>query len=374
MKHGLSYYHRLNRRTALMGMGGAVVASAMPQASFAATQKLNYMCWEGYDSPGVVDAFKAAHDVDFSVDRIVDSPGGFAKLAAGGFRDVDLVSTDLPWVQRMGPAGFCRYLDATEFKEEYAGLYPEFQAPFEPLLHDGKITGMPTRWGWLGPSVNTDFDKVENWRSYAPIFDAKYKDKICLLDWGEWPILPMVLHAGINPWEELDQAALEEVRLAIRAALANTRAIVADLAIAQRGLLDGSLYGLIGGGTYTTLSLRVRGHKNIAAPIVEPHNGMKQSVIWMEATGLVENGRNPEVAKDFIKYLLKPDVALKLAITDATSNLVPTKAAADLMTAEQRTALLVDEIPTAKERSNFLKIVPNVDDFLKIWGEELAAR
>ncbi|MFV0474925.1 MAG: PotD/PotF family extracellular solute-binding protein [Pikeienuella sp.] len=320
------------------------------------------------------DPFQAVHDVSFAVALITDSPGGFAKLATGGYRDVDIVSSDLPWVQRMGPAGFCRYLDEADFAEEYAGFYPEFQTPFEPLLHDGQITGMPTRWGWVGPSVNTDFDKVENWRSYAPVFDASYKDKICLLDWGEWPILPLMLHAGINPWEELDDAALDEARKVIRAALANTRAIVGDLSIAQRGLLDGSLYGLIGGGTYSALALRARGHLNIAAPIPEPQNGMKQGVIWMEATGLVDNGDNPELAKTFIKHLLKPEIALNLAVTESTSNLVPTRAVESLMTEEQRTALLVDQIPTAWERSNFLRLVPNVDDLLAIWGDELAAR
>lgn len=374
MKHSLSYYHRINRRTVLKGLGVAAAGAALPSQSLAATEHLNYMCWEGYDAPSVLDPFKNEHDVTFSIDRITDSPGGFAKLAAGGYRDFDLVSSDLPWVRLMGPAGFCRYLDPADFAEQYAGFYPQFQAPFEPLMDDGKITGLPTRWGWVGPSINLDHDSVENWRTYAPVFDSKYKDKICLLDWGEWPIMPLVLYAGIDPWQELDQAALDEVRKVIKAALANSRAIIGDLAIAQRGLLDGSLFGLIGGGTYTTLNLRAQGHLNIVAPVPEPHNGMKQGVIWMEATGLIENGRNPKLAVEFLRHLVKPEVALNLAFTEATSNLVPTRAAEELMTPEQKEAMLLDYAPTAQERSNFLSIVPNVDDLLAIWGEELAAR
>ncbi len=107
----------------------------------------------------------------------------------------------------MGPAGFCRYLDDAEFAEQYAEFYPQFAAPFAPLQHDGKATGLPTRWGWVGPTVNTKFDKLETWSSYAPVFDSAYKDKICLLDWGDWPIMPLALYAGVNPYEELDDKA-----------------------------------------------------------------------------------------------------------------------------------------------------------------------
>lgn len=374
MRHSLSAYHHMKRRTFLKGLGAAALSAGAPLPAFAAKEQLSYMCWEGYDSSAILEPFSSKHDVSFSVDIITDSPGGFAKLAAGAYRDIDIVSSDLPWVQRMGPAGFAQYLDPAEFAEQYAGFYPEFQAPFDPLMFEGKITGLPSRWGWVGPSVNLEHDKVENWRSLDPVFDPKYRDKICLLDWGEWPILPLVLHAGIDPWQELDEATLAEVRKVIAAALKNTRAIVGDMAIAQKGLLDGSLYGLLGGGTYTTLNLRVRGHLNVVSVIPEERNGLKQGIIWMEATGLVDNGRNPAVAKDFLKYLVAPETARKLAITDATSNLVPTRAAEDLFTPEERVALQLDYVPTARAGSHFLRPVPNVDDFLAIWSEELSAR
>ncbi|MFV0472969.1 MAG: twin-arginine translocation signal domain-containing protein, partial [Pikeienuella sp.] len=93
MKHGLSHYHRINRRTALKGLGAAAATAALPRAALAA-ETLRYMCWEGYDSAAVADPFKAEHDVTFAGDLIPDSPGGFAKLATGGYRDVDIVSSD----------------------------------------------------------------------------------------------------------------------------------------------------------------------------------------------------------------------------------------------------------------------------------------
>ncbi|GEO86119.1 MULTISPECIES: ABC transporter substrate-binding protein [Alphaproteobacteria] len=369
----------MKRRSVLKGMGGMGLAAAgagflgMPRRASAA-ESLNYMCWEGYNAPSILEPFQKAKDTTISIDLITDSAGGFAKLAAGASRDFDLVSSDSPWIQRMGPAGFCRFLDDKDFAEQYGEFYPQFRAPFAPLQFEGKATGLPTRWGWVGPTVNTKFDKLESWSSYAPVFDSAYKDKICLLDWGDWPIMPLALYAGVNPYEELDEAALGEVRKVLRAAFKNTRAIVADLAVAQKGLLDGSFRALIGGGTYCTSSLRLKGHDYIQSIVPEPKNGLKQGIIWMEATGLVDNGKNSEIAADFLKYIVSPEVAKQLAITEATCNLVPNQKAEALFSEEEKKALQMDYMWTAWDNSQFHTVAPNIDDMLAIWQEELAAR
>jgi len=369
----------LDRRSVLKGMGGMGLAAAgasflgLPRDAQAA-ESLNYMCWEGYNAPSILEPFQAANDATISIDLITDSAGGFAKLAAGASRDFDLVSSDSPWIQRMGPAGFCRFIDDADFAEQYADFYPQFRAPFEPLQFEGKATGLPTRWGWVGPTVNTKFDTLEAWSSYAPVFDSAYKDKICLLDWGDWPIMPLALYAGVNPYEELDEAALGEVRKVLRAAFKNTRAIVGDLAIAQKGLLDGSFRALIGGGTYCTSSLRLKGHDYIQSIVPEPKDGLKQGIIWMEATGLVDNGKNSAIAADFLKYIVSPEVAKQLAITEATCNLVPNSKAEALFSEEEKKALQMDYMWTAWENSQFHTVAPNIDDMLAIWQEELTAR
>ncbi len=264
----LSSLRSPTRRTLLQGIGGgAAFAAAGVMPGFLreaqAAQSLNYMCWEGYNSPAILDPFQKANDVAVSVDLITDSAGGFAKLTAGAFRDFDLVSSDCPWVARMGPAGIARFINDADFADQYGEFYPQFRAPFAPLQFEGKSVGLPTRWGWVGPTVNTKFDKLETWKSYAPVFDPAFKDKICLLDWGDWPIMPLALYAGVDPYQKLDQHELDEVRKVLRAAFKNTRAIVADLATAQKGLIDGSFRCLIGGGTYCTSSLRNTGHDYI---------------------------------------------------------------------------------------------------------------
>lgn len=364
------------RRTVLKGTAAAaatgLLGSAMPRRASAATS-MRYMCWEGYDKPSIIQPFEQAHDAEIAIDLITDSAGGFAKLAAGGYRDFDVVSSDSPWIARMGPADICEFIDDAEFADAYESFYPQFQAPFAPLQWEGKTTGLPTRWGWVGPTVNTKFDKLETWSSYAPCFDPAYRDKICVLDWGDWPIMPMALYAGINPYKELDEAELAEIRKVLRALFKNTRALVGDLSVAQKGLLDGSFRALIGGGTYCTSALRKDGHDYIQSIVPEPKDGLKQGIIWMEATGMLKGSDNPELAKDLVRHMVSPEVAVDLAWTEATCNLVPNSKAEDLFTAEQKNVLQMDYMWEAWDKSQFHDIAPNVDEMLAIFQEELAA-
>ena len=366
----------MSRRTALKAMAGAAGVAMLGlnsrQASAAAAQ-MTYMCWEGYNDSRIIDPFKAANDVEISFDLIVDSPGGFAKLQAGASREVDLVSSDLPWITRLGPAGLSMELNPDDYADVYATFYDQFKPPFAPLMHEGKTTGVATRWGWVGPCINTDITKPEAWKTYDPVFDPANKDKICVMDWGDWPILPMALHAGIDPYQELDQAALDEVRKVLRAMFKNTRTLVGDLTQAQKGLLDGSLLGCIGAGSYLTSAMRKQGHKNIIAVVPDPKDGLKQGIIWVEATAILKETDQPELAQKLLKHVVSKESGHILSLLDSTCNVVTNKAVEALYTPEEKNILQTDYMWHAWENSQMHRIAPNIDDMLAIWQEELAA-
>ena len=365
----------VTRRRMMQGMAAAAGTAAlggMMRPARAATT-LGYMCWEGYNDPRIIDPFNAENETDIVFDLIVDSPGGFAKLQAGASREIDVVSTDLPWVTRMGPAGLAMELDPDDYADVFAQFYDQFKPPFAPLIHDGKTIGVATRWGWVGPCLNTDYTDPEEWRSYAPVFDSKYKDKIAVMDWGDWPILPMALHAGINPYEELDNAALEEVRKVLRAMFKNTRTLVGDLTLAQKGLLDGSLTGCIGAGSYLTSAVRRQGHKNIMAVVPDPQNGLKQGIIWVEATAIVAETDEPELARKLVKHIVSKESGKILSLLDTTCNVVTNATVEQEYTDEEKDILQVDYMWHAWENSHLHLIAPQIDEMLAIWEEELAA-
>lgn len=366
----------LSRRRLMKGMAGAAGVAMLGMSSRsaqAAASQMTYMCWEGYNDPRIIDPFKAANDVDVGFDLIVDSPGGFAKLQAGASREVDLVSSDMPWITRMGPAGLAMELQPDDYADVYATFYDQFKPPFAPLINEGKTIGVATRWGWVGPCINTDVTKPEVWTSYDPVFDPANKNKVCVMDWGDWPILPMALHAGIDPYIELDQAALDEVRKVLRALFKNTRTLVGDLTQAQKGLLDGSLLGCIGAGSYLTSAMRKQGHKNILAVVPEPKNGLKQGIIWVEATAILKETDQPELAQKLLKHVVSKDSGYILSLLDSTCNVVTNKAVETMYSPAEKDILQTDYMWHAWDNSQMHRIAPNIDDMLGIWQEELAA-
>jgi spermidine/putrescine transport system substrate-binding protein len=363
------------RRNVLRGMGAAGAASVVGPGWIrpaSATATLNYICWEGYDAPELIRPFEEAHDVKVQFDLIVDSAGAFAKIAAGGHREFDVASLDSPWISRMGPSGMCELLDPAEFETQYNSFYEEFRHPFEPLLYDGKPTGLPTRWGWVAAPINLEHTTEEAWRSYDPCFDPGNRDRIGVMDWGDWPILPMALYAGVDPYKELDQNELEEVRKVLRALFKNTRALFSDLTTARNALLDGSVLTLVGTGTYTTNAMRKEGHSNILTVVPEPKDGLNQGIVWLEASAIIKEPNEPELAKALIKHMVEPENAMKLSWTESTVNLTPVQAVEDMYSPEQKSVLQMSDMWEAWEKSVFHDIAPNIDDMLQIWQEELA--
>jgi spermidine/putrescine transport system substrate-binding protein len=366
----------VNRRDVLKGAGAAVAGAAagslLPgRASAAGT--LNYMCWDGYDDPRIVESFEKANDAEVKADLIIDDPGAFAKLAAGGHRDFDVAILDSPWNLRFGPAGLCEFLKYEDYKEEYDRMYPQFAHPFKPLMWEDKICGLPTRFGWVAVPLSLKHSKIEDWRDgYGPCFDPKNRDKIGVMDWGDWPILPMAFYAGINPYEELDQHQLDEIRKVLRALFKNTRALFADLTLAQKALIDGSVLTLLGTGTYATSGARYAGHREVITMVPEPQNGMKQGTVWLEAASIIKDPNEPELAEKFIKHVTGTDVAYLLSLTEITCNPTPNAEVEKRYTEDERDILQMDDVWTAWDMCHFHDIAPNIDEMLAIWQEELS--
>ncbi len=366
----------MSRRRLLKAMGAVAGAAALglglAKTAQAATT-LQYMCWEGYNDPRIIDPFKAANNCDVTFDLIVDSPGGFAKLQAGASREIDIISTDMPWVTRMGPAGIALEIDPTQYTDTFDTFYPQFKPPYQPLIHDGKTIGVATRWGWVGACINDKFDKAANWKTYDPVFDPANAGKICVMDWGDWPILPMALHAGIDPYAELDDKALNEVRMVLRAMFKNKPVLTGDLTLAQKGLLDGSLRGCIGAGSYLTSAIRKQGHTEVHAVVPDPKNGLKQGVIWVEATAILKETDQPELAKKLMKHVVSKDASKVLSLLDTTSNVVTNAATEAAYSPAEKDVLEMGYMWHAFDNSQMHRVAPSIDKMLAIWQEELSA-
>lgn len=365
----------LSRRSFLKGMGaaaaGAAAAASLPAGRARAASTMGYMCWEGYNAPAIVVPFEKENDVKMNIDVIIDDPSAFGKLIAGAHRDVDVATLDSPWVQRFGPAGLCEFLNYDDFADTYANFYDQFQHPFEPLMWEGGITGLPTRWGWIGPIFNTNNYSYEYWKDYTPIFDSENKDKIAWMDFGDYPIFILALHAGIYPFKELEQSEKDEIRMLMRKLFANTRLLIGDLTLLQKGLVDGSIANQVGCGNYCASGARYNGHREIVSTVPEPlSDGFKRGAIWLEATAIIREPNNPEAAANWIRWCARDDIGKLLSLGSIVSPPTPNKRVEALYTDDEKDIIQMDYLWTAWEQSVFQYMMPDVDELMAMQQEE----
>jgi spermidine/putrescine transport system substrate-binding protein len=344
---------------------------ALPASYTKAESTLRYMCWEGYNDPKVISSFEKQHQVQLDIELIVDSPAGFSTLLAAMEHAFDVVSIDSPWVSLMGQQKLCHPLDLDEFEDVFSDLYEQFSHPFTPLIQHGQISGIPSRWGLIGPTINTLYSNEQEFESYAPCFNPKYRGKIGIMDWGDWPIMPIALYAGINPYQQLDEQQLKEIRKTVRALFKNKPVFFSDPSLAQQSLLDGSIKSLIGTGTFISSSLRKAGFRQIKTVVPTPMDGLKQSIIWLEASAITTKSANTELSKKLLKHLVSTQAAFDLSLTDYACNLSTNRHVEALYTPDQRSILQLDDAKNAWDKSFFHKLSPSITALLALWQEEL---
>lgn len=383
------YRNQLSRRLLLKGMGASALLAGLAAcgsgqegetglseaaegqaATGGGSETLNMMCWDGYDAPAVWQPFAQERGVDFNFDLVVDSPGAFAKLQGGGHRNFDLIAVDSPWIRRLGPAGLAEMLDPEEWQATTSDFFEPFQLPFSPLAHEGQQTGLPTRFGLVGLPLNSEHTSEDEFRSYDALFADANRGKIGVMDWGDWPIVPLALHAGIDPYQEMDESAVEEMRDVFRALFRQTRAFFTDNTVAQEALLDGSVKTLLGAGTYVTSGPRMEGLDNIYTVVPQPQNGMNQGIVWIEGMAIVSNPSNPELAADALRHYVSPQAAYELTMNPITANPSPNSQVE--YTDEERETLQLDYMFEVWDDCVIHDFVPTLDRLLTVWEEERA--
>ncbi|OOV87461.1 hypothetical protein BTA35_0205295 [Oceanospirillum linum] len=359
----------ISRREFLIYFSGLMTTSNL---SFGASPmaELRYLCWDGYDQPSLLRPFESLHPCVIQPEIISDSPAAFARLNQGGHRQYDIVSIDSPWLERLDQDDVLAKLPKSSFANSFQPYYPELS---ELLFDEGneKVNWLPTQWGWIGPTINTRFVKEENYRSYAPCFSSENRGRIGIMDWGDWPMLPIALYLGINPYEPLDDHAIRQLQDAFRALFKNQPVFISNVALGQKALLDGSVHSLIGTGTYLTSAMRRAGLKQIKTMIPDIKNGMLQCIVWTEGAGAIKHQPYEALSLQWVDYIASEKAAFHLSYNGPTCNLSPYRTASERYSKTQWNTLQLSDLPDLWQNSLAHRTVPSIARMLEAWQREL---
>ena len=358
----------LTRRSLLKALSaGAIASSSLSVAAkaFAASREkeLNILCWEGYNSAEVLDPYRKLRGATVSAESATNDPTMVNKLRAGETKIWDLVNLNNPWARKaLYPEGLITPLNKEEFAPYFDKMMPIFKYPYDwAMSEDGKeLLGMVQRFGPYNFAVNTDkiSRKTAEEQGWAIFRDDSLKGKYGINETDDWNVAHLFMIAGIDPYRKHTEDELETFRETCNKIFANTK-FVGDIAAMNQALVNGDIDCYISGGTYTASIARAEGLENIRA--ISP---LKDALMWVEVTSIVNNPVHSPLAEDFLKYVQDPTVSHTVAFAEGTFNPVAQMSNPEcfkLFTKDELMEIQYDSLEEEMSRSRAYDIVPDYD-------------
>ncbi len=372
---------RLTRRQ--FNVGAAAAAGLMAAGPFspalaARDDQMNILCWEGYNSDGVLGPFRQANPgATVRAESGTSDPDMINKLRAGETSVWDLINVNQPWARdQLYPEGLIKPLDKDRFLPYFDKMLPEFAAPY-PLsfADDGSLIGMPQRYGPFSFVVNTDkisreMAEDQGWNLFL---DSGMSDRYGVLTYDNWNVIHIALTAGLNPFAPIEGDDAQAFKQAAEQIFAGAKLLTDDLVAMNTALINGEIDAYFTGGTYTASPARYDGAANVRGitPKSGPVDG-KGGVVWIELTSAVNNPEPSKLAEDFLEFVQQPEISKAVAFTEGTYNPVSQMgdpAVLALFDDEELDAIQMDSLADELARSLDYSVVASYDSLIEIYTQ-----
>ena len=276
-------------------IAAAVAVALFPAAPAVAEGKLYFYNWTDYTSPELIEKFENETGIEVVLDTYDSNETLLAKMKTGG-GNYDIVVPTHNFVPILIEEGLLQPIDAAEFST-YGNIKTQWQSPpWDP----GNRYSTPWQLGSTSFTINTDIYGGDI-DTYRALLDPpqELQGKIGMFGSPE-EIVSMALTYLGYPLCSGDKAQMKEVR---------------DLLVAQKPHVkvynsDGIKDRLVSGETHAHMnwngySMRAR-EENQAMRYAYPKEGV---LTWVDNLTVPKNAQNPENAKRFIQFYLRPENA-----------------------------------------------------------------
>lgn len=319
----------------------ALVAGACP--SFA--QELNALVWCDHTDPALVEPFEEKFGVTVNLKEYEGTAAGLAILEQSQPGDWDVLVIDAVDVGRAVEGGHMAELPADQLPT--ADFFPEVVMA-ENNMVDGKTYAVTEKFGYN--TISYDKTKVDpaDMEDMAALTSGKYDGRIGIYDYY-LPVIGLVaLGQGINTADITTDslAALKDPLFKLRAASKQ----VSDVVSAQTALATGEVDIVVGGGEWLTAVLS---GENANLDWTIPKQG---GLRWAQSIGVVAGSTQPDLALEFVKYIVSPEGQAKLATSSCYWGMPANAKAGDSLSVDQKAVLRWTEQPEFLKRAQLYPI------------------
>ena len=284
---------------------------------------IRLLCWEGYESPRVLEPFERRGSNRVRADTLLSDAGTASDLLAGR-ATCDVLNINNAWIRgSLYPAGLVRSLDPQRFEPYFERMLTQFDRLYTWARDaEGALIGVCQRFGPFNLVVNTNrIDRASaedlgfelaNERAHCPYGILLYED---------FNLFHVCIGAGLDPFSRLNEDEKTRFDATARRWFRNAAIVTDDHFELNRALVEGAIDFYLSGGIYTASPARLAGHREVRA--VTPRSGPirgRGGIVFTEITSVLEGATRSGEAEDFLAYLLEPDTARRVALAERTAN------------------------------------------------------
>jgi spermidine/putrescine transport system substrate-binding protein len=305
-------------------------AALLVPAAVTAQETLNALVWCDHTDPELIAPFEDAHDVRVNLREYEGTGAALSLIEQSRPGDWDVLVIDAVDVPRAVEAGILAPLPIEEMPLD--DLFPEVRME-ENNAVGGAWYAMTEKFGYNTISFNKDKVDPADMEDLSILWSDKYAGRIAIYDY----YLPVIGLAAISLGKETAALTAEDLP-EIGGRLGEMRAVaaqVSDVVSSQTALATGEVDILVGGGEWVTAGL---GQPELDWVI--PEQG---AVRWAQSIGVFAESANPELALEFVKYILSPEGQARLATSSCYWAMPSNAAAGEHLSDEQKARLRWDE-------------------------------
>ena len=284
---------------------------------------ISLLCWEGYDSPRVLEPFERRTATRVRV-RTLLSDAGTAEDLLAGRAACDVLNINNAWVRgALHPAGLVRALDPERFEPHFERMLPQFERLYRWARDaKGALIRICQRFGPFNLVVNTArIDRASAEDQGFALANEPAPRPYGILLYEDFNLFHVCIGAGLDPFASLGEDGTARFDATAKRWFHGAAIVTDDHFALNRALVDGAIDFYLSGGIYTASPARLAGHREVRA--VTPRSGPirgRGGIVFTEITSVLEAATRSGEAEDFLAYLLEPETARRVALSERTAN------------------------------------------------------
>ncbi|RBI83999.1 spermidine/putrescine ABC transporter substrate-binding protein [Rhodosalinus halophilus] len=317
-------------KTAIARLLGTTMLGLAAGAA-AAQEELNALVWCDHTDPKLIEPFEEEHGVTVNLREYEGTGAALALLEQSRPGDWDVLVIDGIDVFRAVEAGILAPLPEDELPE--ADFFPEVVMK-ENNSADGVTYAVTEKFGYNTISYNAEAVDPADMQDLSTVWSDKYEGRITIYDYY-LPVMGLAALASGIDTADITADDLETIGGVMSDMRANA-ASVAGVVAAQTALATGEVDIVVGGGEWLTAVLQ---EEQPELTWTIPDEG---AVRWSQSIGVLADSEKPDLALEFVKYIVSPEGQARLATSSCFWGMPANMKAGEHLTDAQKEVLRWD--------------------------------